>query len=390
MPTIARRVQHYGTTIFAEINRLAQQHQALDLGQGRPDFNSPQEVLNTVAETFRLGQMNQYAPGIGAPPLREAVAAHATRFYGLNIDPQNGVIVTSGASEGIFSSVMGIVNPGDEVIVIEPFFDIYVPCIEVAGGVPVYVPLLPPDWRLDRDALKAAFSDKTRAIIVNSPNNPTGRMFSPDDQALIAELCVQYDVVCISDEVYEHIAYAGSVHRPMAALPGMFERTLTVSSAAKTFSATGWKIGWVYGAPDLIVGVWRIHQLVTYAVNHPTQAGAAYALALPDGYFDELGQLYARKRQLMLSALDGANLRYFAPEGAFYVMADFSAVFDGDNMAFVHHLLKEVGVAAIPPDTFYSDAHRPMANHYVRFAFCKADSTLIAAAEKLQKLARKL
>jgi len=249
------------------------------------------------------------------------------------------------------------------------------------------MPLQPPDWSLDAEALRVAFSDQTRAIVINTPNNPTGRAFSEAELGLIAELCVKHDVICISDEVYEHILYTDAPHTPIAMLPGMFERTLRVSSAAKSFSITGWKTGWVTGHPDLMQGVFRAHQIMTFAIFHPGQIGVAHALNLPDNYFRELKADYTRKRALMMQGLDAAGLPYFAPEGAFYVMADFSGHFDRGSDAFAKHLIETVGVASIPPGTFYCDEHRHLADHYVRFAFCKTDDVLEAACERLSRLA---
>jgi N-succinyldiaminopimelate aminotransferase len=376
-----------GTTIFSEINTLAARHQAVNLGQGKPDFDGPDSVVvKAIQAMVSIKGANQYPPGTGIAPLREGVADHARRFYELDINPETGVVVTCGASEGIFSAIMGIVNPGDEVILIEPFFDTYLPAIEWAGGVPVYVPMYPPGWTFDPEELRAAFTPKTRAIVLNTPHNPTGRVYTAAELALIAELCRAHDVVVIADEVYEHLVFGAAQHTPIAALPGMFERTLTVSSAAKTFSLTGWKVGWVYGHPDLIAGVWRIHQNVNYALNHPGQYGIAHALTLGDDYYADLKAQYVRRRDVLLEGLRAAGLKAEAPAGAFYIMADFSAVFDGDDVAFTRHLISQVGVACIPPSSFFCAAHRPITRSYVRFAYCKADAVLAEAAERLAQL----
>lgn len=388
MPQLAQRVRQFSTTIFAEINALAAQYDAVNLGQGKPDFDTPADVVGAAIDAFHSGKYSQYAPGYGAPALTAAIAAHAERFYGLKPNPNGGIIVTSGATQAIFAAILGTLDPGDEVIVLEPFFDIYVPSILMAGGVPVYVALQPPDWSLPLDALRAAFNEKTRAIIINSPNNPTGRVFSHEELSAIAALCVEYDVICIADEVYEHLTFDEHTHTPIATFAGMWERTLSVSSVAKSFSATGWKIGWVYGDPSLITGVWRAHQLITYAVNHPSQVGVAYALNMPDEYHQALRAEYNRKRALLMQGLDAAKLRYSVPQGAFYIMADFSDVFEGDDLAFARHLITEIGVAAIPPSSFYSDGHRSIAQHTIRFAFCKTDALLEQACERLVRLAR--
>ncbi|WP_376794849.1 aminotransferase class I/II-fold pyridoxal phosphate-dependent enzyme [Thermogemmatispora sp.] len=389
MATAARRVASFGTTIFTEINVLAQQHNALNLGQGKPDFDSPSDIVSRLIEALQAGQYNQYAPGPGTATLRHAVASHAARFYGLDIDPERGVIVTAGATEGIFAAVLGLVDPGDEVIVIEPFYDSYVPNILMAGAAPVYVPLHPPHWTFDPAELRAAFTRKTRALILNTPHNPCGRVFSREELTCIAELCIEHDVTVIADEVYEHLVFDEARHIPIATLPGMFERTVTVSSSGKAFSATGWKIGWVYGHPDLVDGVARAHQFITFAVHHPTQEAIAYALNLPDSYYRDLKELYERKRQLLLQALDAAGLPYRVPEGTYFVLADFSSIFDGTPLEFARYLIKEIGVAGIPPETFYCPAHAHIGGSYLRFSFCKNDETLLQAGERLARLAER-
>lgn len=382
----AQRVAPFGTTIFTEINMLAQQYNALNLGQGKPDFDTPTDIVMHLVQAAQSGQNNQYAPGPGTVSLRRAIADHAARFYNLEINPANGVIVTAGATEGIFAAVLGLVDPGDEVIVIEPFYDSYVPNIIMAHAVPVYVPLHPPTWTFDPDELRAAFSKKTRALILNTPQNPTGRVFTRQEMTLIAELCIEHDVTVISDEVYEHLIFAPAQHIPISTLPGMFARTVTVSSAGKLFSATGWKIGWVYGPPDLVEGVARAHQFITFAVHHPSQEAMAYALNLPDTYYQAFQAMYTTKRQAMMSALDNATLKYVAPEGTYFIMADYSGVFDGTPLEFTRYLTKDIGVACIPPESFYSQEHAHIGHGYVRFAFCKSDEMLRQVQERLAKL----
>jgi len=383
MSTPADRVATFGTTIFTEINTLAQQYNALNLGQGKPDFDAPPDVIMQLIQAARSGQHNQYAPGPGTVSLRRAIADHAARFYNLDINPANGVVVTAGATEGIFSAILGLVDPGDEVIVIEPYYDSYVPNIIMANAVPVYVPLHPPAWTFDLDELRSAFSRKTRALILNTPQNPTGRVFTRQELGFIAELCIEHDVTVISDEVYEHLIFAPAQHIPIATLPGMFERTVTVSSAGKLFSATGWKIGWVYGHPDLVEGVSRAHQFITFAVNHPSQEAIAYALNLPNTYYDAFQAMYQTKRQSMMSALDSGGLKYFAPEGTYFIMADYSHIFAGTPLEFTRYLTKEIGVASIPPESFYSREHAHIGGGYVRFAFCKSDDMLRQVQDRL-------
>jgi N-succinyldiaminopimelate aminotransferase len=386
MPTSARRISTFGTTVFTEINMLAQQYDALNLGQGKPDFDTPPDIVTQLVQAAQAGQYNQYAPGSGTSSLRQAIASHAARFYDLEIDPAKGVVVTSGATEGIFSAILGLVDPGDEVIVIEPFYDSYVPNILMANAIPICVPLHPPTWTFDADELRSAFSKKTRALILNTPQNPSGRVFTRQELTMIAELCIEYDVTVIADEVYEHLIFAPARHIPIATLPGMFERTVTVSSAGKLFSMTGWKIGWVYGSPDLVAGVGGAHQFVTFAVHHPSQEAIAYALNLPDTYYETFQAIYEKKRQLILAALDGAGLKSYVPEGTYFVMADYSDVFDGTPLEFTRFLTKDIGVACLPPESFYSQEHAHIGHGYVRFAFCKSDEMLQQTGERLAKL----
>jgi len=386
MSTSASRVATFGTTIFTEVNTLAQQYNALNLGQGKPDFDTPQDIIMQLVHAAQSGQHNQYAPGPGTASLRQAIVDHTARFYNLDINPVDGVVVTSGATEGIFSAILGLVDPGDEVIVIEPYYDSYVPDIIMANAVPIYVPLHPPDWTFDTGELRSAFTRKTRALILNTPQNPTGRVFTRQELASIAELCIEHDVTVIVDEVYEHLLFAPAQHIPIATLPRMFERTVTVSSAGKLFSATGWKVGWVYGPPDLVEGVARAHQFVTFAVHHPSQEAIAYALNLPGTYYEAFQAMYETKRQLMTSALDSGGLKYYAPQGTYFMMADYSDVFDGTPLESTRYLVKEVGVACIPPESFYSQEHRNIGHGYVRFAFCKSDDMLRQVKDRLGKL----
>ncbi|MCY3905969.1 MAG: aminotransferase class I/II-fold pyridoxal phosphate-dependent enzyme [Anaerolineaceae bacterium] len=385
-PGYANRVAGFGTTIFAEINNLSLKHGAVNLGQGRPDFDGPQEVVEAAIDALRSGQCNQYAPGRGIPELMEGIARHAAVFYDMEVDPENGVLVTPGATEAIFCSIMGLIDPGDEVIVIEPFYDSYVPGIEMAGAKPVYVSLHPPDWVFEPEELRAAFSDRTRAIIINTPNNPTGRVFTRAELQLIADLCLQHDVIVIADEVYEHLLFDNARHIPIASLPGMFERSVTVGSAGKTFGMTGWKIGWVYGPPDLITGAWRSIQFTSFATNHPAQVGVAHGFAMGNSYYEEYQALYHGKRALMMDVLAGAGMKSILPQGTYFVMADFSDLFDGDDMAFTQHMIKEIGVSCIPPSVFFTPEHRHITRDHVRFTFCKNDDTLLRAAGRMRKL----
>ncbi len=388
MPTIARRVVPFGTTVFTEISAIAQEYNAVNLGQGRPDFDGPALAIDAFRRALQTEGVNQYPPGPGIPALRQGIASHAARAYGLEINPNGGVIVTPGATEALFAAIIGLVDPGDEVIVIEPFFDSYAPAILMAGATPVYVPMLPPDWRIDRGELLAAFNPKTRAIILNTPHNPTGRVYSREELDFIADLCRVFDVTVISDEVYEHLVFDDAQHIAIASLPGMLERTITVGSAGKTFGMTGWKIGWAYGPPELVRGLWQAHQYIAFAANHPAQVAVAEAFKLPSDYYEDYRAMYTAKRDLLMQGLTAAGLKPSLPQGTYFIMADFSDVFDGDDLAFSRHLITEIGVAAIPPSAFFTSDHKHIGSKHLRFSFCKHDATLEAAAERLLRLRR--
>ena len=394
----ATRVAAFGTTIFSEMSRLALEHNAVNLGQGFPDFDGPEVVKEAAIAAIRDGQ-NQYAVGIGQPALRRAITEHAQRFYAQSFDPDTEITVTSGATETLFAAIMGLVNPGDEVILLEPFYDSYPACVIMAGGVPRYVPLTPNPspgaqnaageghWAFDPGELAAAFNARTRVIMLNTPHNPTGRVFANDELRVIAELCQKWNVVAVSDEVYEHITFDGVRHVRLATLPGMRERTVTISSLGKTFSFTGWKIGWSLAPPDLTAAVRRAHQWITFATSTPMQAAAATALSLDDEFFQSLLISYQHKRDLLVNVLREAGLRVAVPQGTYFVMADFSPLgFDGDDVAFCKWLIREIGVVVIPPSVFFSDEHKAVARNWVRFAFCKKPETLELAAERLRRL----
>jgi len=389
-PPVARRVAAFGTTVFSEFSALAQKHQAVNLGQGFPDFDGPEAVKEAAIQAIRDG-VNQYAMGSGAPALRKAIAGHAERFYGMRVDPDTMVTVTSGATEAIFDTILGTVDPGDEVVLFEPFYDSYVASVEMAGGVPRHVLLRPPDerhstWWFDRAELEAAFSPRTRLVLVNTPHNPTGKVFTREELELVGELCRRHGALVLADEVYEHIVYPPARHLRMATLPGMAERTITVSSAGKMFSFTGWKVGWAIALPELRQAVQSAHQFVTFATASPLQAAVAAALRLPDAYFEELAATYRRKRDRLVRALDGCGLHAFLPEGSYFAMADIRPFGFADDFEFCRHLTSEVGVAAIPPSAFYGEAHRAEGRAMARFAFCKTDEVLAAAEQRLLAL----
>ena len=387
---MSRRVAGFGTTVFSEINSLARAHSAVNLGQGAPDFDGPPEVL-AAAVTAVNSQLNQYAPGIGMATARASIARHAERFYGQRLDPETEVLVTSGATEGVFAAILGLADAGDEVIVFEPVYDSYVPNMVMAGVAPRYVALRGDNWTFDPDELSKVFNSRTRAIIVNTPHNPTGKVYSCAELTVIAELCQKYDVVAITDEVYEHILYDGVPHTRLATLPGMAERTLTISSLGKTFSVTGWKIGWAIGPEPLITAVNGAHQFITFAVAAPLQAAAATALNLPSGFFENLRTMYQSKRDRMLDVLQKAGFKVLKPQGSYFIMADWRGVAPSrvqDDLQFAQWLTTEVGVACIPPSIFYQDSDKHLAKHLARFAVCKKDETLAAATEKLFTLGK--
>jgi len=383
MTYLADRVNHFGTSIFSEMTILANQHQAVNLGQGFPNWSGP-DFLKQAAQEAIAADINQYAPGTGQANLRQAVAAKMARHYGLDVDPDGEVFVTHGATEALFAAIMGLVNPGDEVIIFEPFYDSYVPAVQMAGGRPRFYTLRPPDWSLDPDELAALFNPNTKLILINTPHNPTGKIFSRQELEMIAQLCQQHDVIALTDEVYEHIIYDGRPHIPMATLPGMAERTLTVSSAGKTFSVTGWKIGWVVAKPALIQAVLRSSQFIIFCGAAPLQHAVGVGLETGDDYYAELAARYQTKRDFLAETLTEAGLQPIMPGGTYFIMAQIDHLGFADDVAFCKYLTSEIGVAAIPPSAFYS---RPADGAgLARFAFCKTQDVLEAAAERLLTL----
>jgi N-succinyldiaminopimelate aminotransferase len=386
VPRLAHRLTHLRPTIFSEISALAQAHGAINLGQGFPDFDAP-EAIKEVARQAIADGVNQYPLGSGIAPLRQAIAEHAERFYGQRVDPGTMVTVTSGATEAIFDAVLGLVDPGDEVVLFEPFYDSYEASVRMAGGVPRFVLLRPPDaqhphWWFDPAELEAQFGPKTRAVLLNTPHNPTGKVFTRGELEHLGALCERHDVVLVSDEVYEHLVYGAAKHQRPAMLPGLADRTVTISSAGKSFSVTGWKIGWAIAPPELRAAVQSPHQYVTFASAAPLQVAVAAALRLPDAYFAELASAFAARADLLLAALCKAGLEVYRPQGAYFVMADLERT-GLDDEAFCRALISELKVAAIPPSGFYGPEHRAHGQRLARFAFCKRTQTLLAAAERL-------
>lgn len=384
-----QRVGHFGTTVFSEFSRLAVEHQAVNLGQGFPDFDGPEELKRRAVEAIERGP-NQYAVGQGAPSLREAIAAHARRFYGLEVDPQREVVVTSGATEAIFDIVMAFVDPGDEVVLFEPFYDAYLASVQMAGGVPRFVRLRPPDarhdrWWIDAAELAAAFSERTRLVIVNTPHNPTGKCFEEAELSHIGALAARSGAVVLSDEVYEHLVYAGARHLPTASVPGLAERTLTVSSGGKTFSFTGWKVGWARGPEALVQAVQKAHQWVTFSTASPLQEAIAHGLSLPDAYFDRLRSDFSARRDRLAAALGDGGFEVLPCEAGTFLLARTDALRgpSEDDRAFCRRLVAERRVVAIPPSVFYGPEHAAEARGLARFAFCKRTATLDEAARRL-------
>ena len=371
-----------GTTIFAEMSALAAATGSVNLGQGFPDTDGPREIAAAAAAAIMEGRGNQYPPGPGIPELRQAVAAHQKRFYGLDLDPDRQVLVTAGATEAIAAALIALMEPGDEAIAFEPYYDSYAACVAMAGATRVPVTLRPPDFRPDLDALRAAVTSRTRLILLNTPHNPTGVVFTPGELAQIAALACEHDLLVVSDEVYEHMVYDG-VHVPIVSLPGMSERTVTISSAAKTFSFTGWKIGWVTGSPELVTAVRTVKQFLTYVTGGPFQYAIAEALALPDAYYASISADLRVKRDFLCSGLAGAGFEVYQPAGTYFITTDVRPLGHTDGMEFCRDLPRRAGVVAIPSVVFYDnlDAGRPQ----VRFAFCKKEEVL---AEALERLAR--
>jgi len=387
-PHAAERVSRFGTTVFSEFSALALKHGAVNLGQGFPDFDGPEPVKEAAQRAIRDG-VNQYAITLGSKELRQAIAEHAARFYGQQVDPDTMITVTSGATEAILDVILGLVDPGDEVVVFEPFYDSYDANITFIGAKARYVPLRAPDaqhaqWWIDWAELEAAFNPRTRLLILNSPQNPTGKVFTREELERIGALCVKYDVKVLSDEVYEHIVFAPARHVRPATVPSLADRTCTVSSMGKTFSLTGWKIGWVIAPPPLRDAVQRAHQFVTFATASPLQAATAAALRLPDSYFQELTASYLARREKLLKGLGEAGLPAHAPEGSYFILTDISHLGFADDVAFCRHLVTQVGVASIPPSVFYSPEHKHLGQRFARFAFCKTDGVLDEGARRLK------
>ena len=372
-----------GTTIFAEMSALAVETGSVNLGQGFPDTDGPIEIAQAAADAVLAGRGNQYPPGPGIPELRTAIAAHQKRFYSVDVDPDTEVLVTAGATEAIAAALLALLEPGDEVIALEPYYDSYAACIAMAGAIRVPITLRAPSFRPDLDALTDAITSRTRLILLNTPHNPTGMVATRDELAAIAELAIRHDLLVISDEVYEHLVFEGE-HIPIATLPGMRERTVTISSAGKTFSFTGWKIGWVSGTPEVVTAVRTAKQFLTFVSGGPFQYAIATGLGLPDTFYADLAAGLHRKRDLLAAGLCDAGFDVYRPQGTYFITTDIATLGEPDGLAFCRDLPRRCGVVAVPNVVFYDN--RQAGQTQVRFAFCKRDEVLADAVLRLQGL----
>ena len=384
MKSVNSRLAPFGTTIFAEMSALAVELNAVNLGQGFPDTDGPREVLDAAIEAVN-GGLNQYPPGPGMKVLRDAIAEHQSRFYGLTYDPDSEILVTAGATEALAGALLGILEPGDEVVVFEPMYDSYQACIALAGARAVPVTLRPPNFRPDIEALRSAIGPRTKVLLVNSPHNPTGMLLNDAECNAIAELAEQHDLIVLSDEVYEHLVFDGLKHRSLAEFGSLRERTLVVSSGGKTFNTTGWKIGWLCGPPRLVAAARAAKQFLTYVNGAPFQPAIAVGLGLPSSYFSTVASGLQARRDELVPALRDVGFDVYRTSSTYFVTADCRPVStDGDGMTFVRQLAREAGVVAIPNAVFYSEANRHEGRSLVRFAFCKRKEVVSEAAQRLR------
>ncbi len=379
-PLLNSRLADMGTTIFAEMSALAVATGSVNLGQGFPDTDGPALIAQTAADAVLAGKGNQYPPGPGIPELRQAIAAHQLHWYGLQFDPDTEVLVTAGATEAIAAALLALLEPGDEVIAFEPYYDSYAACIAMAGATRVPVTLRPPGFRPDLDAIRAAVTSRTRLILVNSPHNPTGMVLTRAELDAIAAIAIEHDLLVVTDEVYEHIVFDGQ-HIPIATLPGMRERTVTIGSAGKTFSFTGWKVGWVTATPALVTAVRTVKQFLTYVSSGPFQYAVAAGLALPDSFYAQLAADLRAKRDLLAGGLRQAGFEVFSPQATYFITTDIAALGADDGLAFCRSLPARCGVVAVPNAVFYDD--KQAGRSQVRFAFCKRPEVLAEAVRRL-------
>lgn len=372
------------------MTRLALRHNAVNLAQGFPDFSAPAHIKEAARQAI-ADDINQYSITWGAKPFRDAIARKYKKWYGLEYDPEREITVCCGSTEGMIATLLGITNPQDEVIVFEPYYENYGPDTMLCEAKRVLVSLRPPDWSFDPQELRAAFSPRTKAIIVNTPNNPTGKVFSREELTLISELCQEFDAIAITDEIYEHILYDGARHIPISTLPGMRDRSIVVNSMSKTYSVTGWRVGWVLAAPDLSDSIRKVHDFLTVGAAAPLQQAGVLALTQPDDYYDRLSRDYSGRRDTLLRVLEQAGFRCFRPNGAYYIMTDIRGLGFPDDVALVRHLIENVGVAAVPGSSFFADpggadSKSKKISYLIRFCFCKKYETLSEAGKRLQKM----
>ena len=389
-PRTSEKASRFTESVIREMTRLSQKHGAVNLSQGFPDFPAPDALKQAACEAI-LGDINQYAVTWGAKPLRDAIARDFSARYGVAVDPDVHLTVCCGSTEAMMATMMAIVDPGDEVVVFEPFYENYGPDAILSGATPRFVALrwsdAANDWQYDPAELAAAFSNRTRAIIINTPNNPTGKVFSREELDEIAALCRKWGAIAVTDEIYEHILYDGARHIPMASLDGMAERTVTINSVSKTFSVTGWRVGWTIGPPDITGAIRKVHDFLTVGAAAPLQAASAAALALPESYYQELAAHYRTRRDRLLGILDAAGFRCFTPRGAYYIMTDISAFGFPDDVAFARYLVTDIGVGAVPGSSFYRDPASGKSR--LRFCFCKKEETMREAETRFTRLLAK-
>ena len=382
MKSVNQTFGKLGTTIFTVMSALASEHKAINLGQGFPDDEGPDDVREVAANALLEGP-NQYPPMMGLPSLRQAVAENNRRFYGIDMDWREEVMVTSGATEALAACLLGLLNPGDEVVVIEPLYDSYLPIIRLAGAVPKIVSLTPPDWSLSIEALTAAFSDRTKLLLMNSPMNPIGKVFGVDELTAIADLVARHDAYAVCDEVYEHLVFSGHRHRPLMTLPGMRGRTARIGSAGKTLSLTGWKVGYISAAPAVLSTMSKAHQFLTFTTPPNLQAAVAYGLAKDDGYFSGLASALEAKRDLLGEGLRKAGFEVLESAGTYFLNVDFRPLgFNGPDDEFCKLITREAGVAAVPVSAFCETSE---IRHLARFCFCKKDEVLVEASDRLAR-----
>ena len=384
---VSRKANSFTESVIREMTREALKHGAVNLSQGFPDFAAPEDIKRKAMEAIEQ-DVNQYAITWGAKTFRDAITRKTKWHLGLEIDPETEITVTCGSTEGMIAAMMATVDPGDEVIVFEPFYENYAPDAILSDAKPRYVSLRAPEWTFDPQELRAAFSEKTKAIIVCNPNNPTGKVFTQEEMQYIASLCQEFDALCFTDEIYEHILYpregADIRHISMAQIEGMRDRTVVVNSMSKTYSVTGWRVGYCIAPPDITGGIRKVHDFLTVGAAAPLQAAGAYALSLPTEYYEKLETEYRARRDLLLPVLEDAGFSTFVPDGAYYIMTDISAFGFSNDVEFTRHLIREIGVACVPGSSFYSVSQN--GQQQVRFCFCKSDETLNRAAERLAKL----